>query len=155
MKRILLTILAFGAFACYAFAQGCPNPVTFCSGAHPGSSVTGQCGNEECFGIVESKIDGSGIRIVAGDDGDFPRRWFAWHKGTMTPAGTFKCGLEEKQQRTFVKIPPTVNTPTTIVKHNRRCRADLDINGQLYHEHFVSNPDTKCVGWVECKEPGK
>jgi hypothetical protein len=146
MKRILLTICVFGAFASYGFAQGCPDPIDFCTKAHgPKSSATKFCANEACFYV---NCGGeSEIRVVAEDEsGDFPRTWFVWHKGEMAPAGTFQCELKKKQPASHGKTP--VKIPDTSVK----CRADLNTNGHVYHEHFVSNPATKCLGWVECKD---
>ncbi len=143
MKRILLTMVAFGAFASYAFAQ-CPNPIDYCTKAHGTKSVaTKFCTGEECFYV---NCGGeSEIRVVADDEsGDFPKTWFVWHKGEMTPAGTFQCELKKKQPSGHGK------TPVKII--DKKCRADLNTNGHIYHEHFVSNPDTKCLGWVECKE---
>ena len=150
----LIFVLIFSVFTVQAITsgrtefnsaapQGCPDPAAFCEYAHPGSILTGYCANEEigekpCFDVSY----GEEIRVVAADRlGDFPLLWFVWHKGDMVPEGIYPCELTGKH-KTRVIIPEPIST----------CRADLVIGNYVYHEHFVSSPNTGCLGWVECRQ---
>jgi hypothetical protein len=154
----LVLIMVIGAFGCGEEAKAplsvlgpalnqvqygscaTTTPQEGCDSYHPGSVATAFCEGEACFDMSY----GQELRVVAADEsGDFPRTWFAWHKGNMTPAGGFACGLRASGNKTRVEIP--VDPP--------RCSADLQTNEYLYHEHFVSNPSTGCLAWLECREP--
>lgn len=164
MKRILLTILVLGALASYAFAQapppspGCPIPENYCPAVHQGTT-TAFCGYEQCKKGVTSEA--SGIKVEAPSGEGFPMVWFVSSTGKLKAGNfTFKCELVEQKDRTLVRIPRVVNIPATAnapaktVKDNIKCGVDLDIgDGQVYHEHFVSNPEKQCLGWVECQQP--
>jgi hypothetical protein len=149
MKRIILTIFVLGALASCVYAQQaegedatlygtCPDPVVACRLFHgPNIIATAWCAFEDCFEMSY----GSEARVVAADEwGDFPKMFFVWHEGTMTPGG-IPCILKERGHKTRVEIPET----------EIRCSAKLETIEHLYYEHFVSNPKSGCLAWLECK----
>ena len=125
-----------------ALYGGCPTDLdATCRSFHgPYSVATGSCAYEACFEMAY----GREVRVVAADElGDFPKTWFAWHEGTMAPAGGIVCGLtEEGKKKTRVEIPVD----------QFRCKVDLTTSERVYHEHFASNPTSGCLGWLECTE---
>ena len=116
----------------------CPDPAVVCELFHPGSILTGFCEDGACFEMSY----GSELRLVAADDlGPFPKIWFAWPQGSMNGSGPFPCNVtQQNKNKTVVEIPAL------------RCQADLVTDNATYHEHFASNPNTGCLGWVECRE---
>lgn len=122
--------------------RNCPTPATAgaaCRAFHGENSVfTGSyCAYEGCFQISY----GTGLRLVAADElGPFPRQWNAWLDGTVV--GGY-CNLVSRNKLTHVLIPDGLT----------KCTVNLGVNGQVYHEHFASNPTLGCLGWMECTEP--
>ncbi len=162
MKRAILAIFVFSALASLLFLPqmptqkvlaapvdtqpalygGCAPPNYYCQLFHPGTEVTGFCAYESCFEMSY----GAESRVVAADEsGDYPKKFFVWHDGEMTPppAGWISCELTNQRHKTRTEIP----------EDQIRCTADLRTTENLYHEHFASNPANRCLGWVECKEP--
>lgn len=163
MKRILLMTVAFSAIganavgphttAVQAFQDATYGDCGFstsdltaaCRFYHP-SSVglvgTAYCLGEDCFDMNY----GDHIRVVAGDDsGAFPDKWFAWPDEAPldnTYPG-IPCLLDQNKNTTKTQI----TFPGTY-----RCKAEQRIAPFLYHEHFASNPMTRCLGWLECRE---
>ncbi len=156
MKRIVLTIFVLCAFASCLFAQQtegedivaegypqCPDPYAFCAAS--GSIPTAGCKFEDCFEMNYSAV--SGIRVAVVDEfGDFPKMWFMWQQknqeGTIIPIGNPPCEVTERGSKTLLEIPETSLLA--------RCKVDLSTGGQVYHEHFVSNPASGCLAWLEC-----
>jgi hypothetical protein len=33
-----------------------------------------------------------------------------------------------------------------------KCKTERLIGNQLFHEHFASNPTTRCLVWMQCRE---
>lgn len=118
----------------------CPDPYTYCAMAHPGSIPTGYCAYGACFEMSY----GGEVRVVAADDsGDFPRKWFIWHKDLIKSVGGSCTSTFQNKNKIRVDIP----------EERIKCRLDWETSEYLYHEHFASNPATGCLGWVECREP--
>ena len=155
MKWTIMTVLLSCAFL-LGFAQaqqpkptepateavGCPDPVQYCRSVNQGEA-TKYCANEDCFDMNETEV----IRLVAVDDaGDFPRKWNLWHQETLSKdLGTYPCVLDEKELKKNTK------TKLSLPENSNICVTVLKSNGHVYREHFVANPATKCLGWVECK----
>ncbi len=169
MKRVLLMVLAFGALASYAFAPRVPahafqysvysdcgglgslTPTQACQLYHPyapGLLGTAYCLGDDCFYMSY----GERIRVVAADElGDFPQTWFVWTRAgedLVNTGGSEECLLSGNANNTWDHN--RINIPPENTRH--RCKAELETGGYLYHEHFASNPTTRCLGWLECRE---
>lgn len=147
---MLLKAIGFAAvlllLAAPAAAQpygNCPtNADQVCVAYHGvGALAMAYCTYEGCFDVN----DGAAIRIVAGDDeGPFPRTWFAWPESVVTPAGILPCAVRQQGKKKFrLDIP----------EPDPRCAAKLQFGGDTYVQHFVSNPATGCLAWLECRLP--
>jgi len=118
----------------------CPNPQDVCDTFDPGSIAVEAYGYEENF----ERCDGEEITIKAIGHDDFPQTWFVWHEGTMTPSGDFECILTPfGKKTTLLEIP---------VSGYFICKAILETSNHKYHIHFASNPNSGCLGWVQCME---
>lgn len=119
-------------------AQGCPDPQYICTHYHPGSVATNYCGYAECFQMNY----GTEMRVTAVDEqGLFPRTWHAWHSGSLvTP---MNCDTKRSGNKTKLTIPdPGVRYICMVTQQMS--------DGRLYYHHFASNPNSGCLGWVEC-----
>ena len=117
----------------------CPDGNQACSLFHPGSVMTSFCLFRDCF---EMSYADEG-RVVAADElGFFPKTWFAWNSGTLTPGAGISCNLAKSGNKTRIEIPAGQS----------KCSADLTTLEHLYHWHIVSNPTTGCLAWLECRE---
>lgn len=119
---------------------GCPiDEQATCTLYHPGSTVSGYCAYGACFEMSH----GEAIRVVAADElGAYPKVWFAWHQGMVTPTGSPACVMTQRGNKTRVEIPAP----------NQRCSMDLTTDGYVYHELFASNTSRGCLAWLECKQ---
>lgn len=125
-----------------AGAQSCPPPETICGYFHPGSVVTAQCEGAACFDMSFAES----IRLVATDDrGDFPWVWNLWtyYDEEVTAVG---CDLRPNPGNNG-KFKMTITG-----EYGPRCRVDVSAGDYMYRHHFGANPDTNCLGWVECRE---
>jgi len=133
-------IPVLGLSAANLFA-GCPNPEELCPLYHPGSTATAYCAYAECFDMSY----GEAARVVATDDeGLFPSRWNMWHSYEPDiPLWGYPCEFETKGSKSKIWIPeePPI------------CYLQLESSDAIYYEHFASNPDSGCLGWMECKLP--
>jgi hypothetical protein len=128
---------------------GCPTPEQVCTGFHAdeGAVPTGWCAYGDCFGMTahgEFRRAAEEIKVIAGDElGAFPEMWFGWHDGTLWPPEgfSFPCVLTDSGNKTRITYPEGAN----------KCIAVLETSQHFSYEHFVSNPVTGCLGWVECR----
>ncbi len=174
MKRILVMIFVVVALASYAFAPhtsvlafqettylNCakiPGPIPekeltgnelneMCQAFHPNAVGTAYCLGEDCF----KEHVGQHISVVADNSGQkFPKIWFASvKKGELTdkyPGD--KCGLPPEGKRSGDGV--RIEIPAAKI----RCKTELKLDNQLFHEHFASNPNPtrRCLIWMECRE---
>jgi len=84
------------------------------------------------------------VKVVATDDhGEFPRVWHAWGEVDLSP-WVIGCVLTQNgKKKTRVELP----------EGQPRCGAYCTVGSYTYYEHFVSNPPSQCLGWLECKVP--
>ena len=116
----------------------CPtNAQQLCDLFHTGTTPKNYCMYQECFDMSYAEEG----RLVAADErGFFPKTWFMWHSGTLAPSGLFPCNVTRSGNKDRVEIAGV------------RCQSTLTTSGHLYYEHFVSNPTTGCLGWIECQQ---
>jgi hypothetical protein len=151
MKRLVLTLFVMGTFSSGAFAQetqygNCPtDPNLACQSFHGIYSVaTGYCVYGMCFDM--SSGNRSGIRVVAADElGSFPKTWFVWTDGLISPApNILGCSVTSQgKKKVRVDIP----------EDQIRCLARLLVGTDIYVQHFASNPVSGCLAWLECTLP--
>ena len=172
MKRACLLIIVVVALGSYAFAPRTSAPAVqepvygdckttgmtltqICSLYHenaPGLVGVTACLGEECL----TKRDGHEITVIApGKSGEFPTPWHVW----LTPRGgkldstTYacptcdQCVLPDKDKKVGTGLQ-RINFPAP--KH--RCKVERVVGEHIYHEHFASNENTKCLAWIECRE---
>lgn len=174
MKRVLVLIFVVGALASYAFAPHtsvlafqdvtytdcgpAPGPIpekeltgkdvtAMCKAFHPNAVGTAYCLGGDCF----KEHDGQHVSVAAENSGEkFPKIWFAWvKKGELTDSYPGdKCVLPPEGKRSGKGV--RIEIPAT----KRRCKTELVLGNQLFHEHFASNPDPsrRCLVWMECRE---
>lgn len=139
MKFFARMLLVLCAFTSYTFGQ-CPDPQQTCKLFHgPNAVATAYCSGATC-----SEMNyGESLRLhVIGDYLDFPDVWFVWPDGELvTPPAGISCSMRDNGNKTRVQIPENQN----------RCLVRHQTDNHLYAEHFVSNPASGCVAWLECK----
>ncbi len=176
MKRVCLLVFLVVALASYAQEPtylNCANPpgpipdkeptqqelTKACEKYHDPAKTLGLVGTAVCFGEdCFTKHQGRGITVVAeGKPGDFPNTWLASvEKGGKLDVTTYKCegcdqcALPEQPARAVGKGVQVALSDKNA--HPRRCKAERVLGEHLYHEHFASNPATKCLAWLECRE---
>lgn len=137
----LLVMIFSSAFSNQALADCPPDPQATCSAFHPGSILTGGCGGPDCFSMAYAEL----VRAAAVDDqGLFPKKWHLWFPTDELVLGSYNsCTVTAKLGKLEVLIPAgRINCRFEMVRTS---------NGVVYHEHFVANPATSCLAWIECK----
>lgn len=120
--------------------SACPDPYIVCPyfGNFLGLTCSFEgaaCEGKDC----EGRYEGEGISVVA-TGRDF-RKWVSKHKGAVSLEGyVLPCGLTMNPGVTFVDIPESYTA----------CAFTLITDTGLFMEHFASNPDSPCYGFVEC-----
>ena len=153
MKHIIILIIfVFCTFVCFTFSQqpqqeeidrisGCVDPQKVCSDFHPSSEITGYCESEQCIEINY----GDKIKLaVTSELGVFPKVWFIEGENNLTLSPSpLSCLVTKRDKEILVEIPD-----------NRiSCMMALQSSKYKYFEHFTSNPQSPCLGWVECRTP--
>ena len=136
------SLIALTAAPLLAFGACPPDPDAVCRAYHGQYAVWtgGGCAYGECF---EMSYAEAARAHTMGDETLFPRQFFVWTVGTPNPEGMFPCLIEKNGGKWRTELPPQSNI----------CRMDITVSGQVYFEHFVSNPPSGCLGWVECTVP--
>jgi hypothetical protein len=120
----------------------CPAPEAICAYYHPGSMMTATCEGEYCFEMNFAES----LRLVATDDrGDYPWVWNLWtyYNEEVSAIG---CDLRFNPGNSQ-KIKMTITG-----EYGPICRVDVSAGDFIYHNHFGADPDSNCLGWVECRE---
>ncbi|MEJ2111900.1 MAG: hypothetical protein P8Z37_18715 [Acidobacteriota bacterium] len=148
-QQILVAGLVVCAFVCQAFTQqkqeanlisGCQNPQLICETFHPDSEVINSCEGERCF----EKIYGWEIGLVASNElGFFPKQWIIEAETNITLSSLDSCVVTRRNKTIKIAIPDGSTSCTMIIEEPE----------YLYYEHFVSDPNSPCLGWVECRVP--
>lgn len=118
--------------------SACPDPEWVCPyfGSLLGLSCSFEgaaCEGKDCEGVFH----GEEFEVVA-TDSDY-RKWITRHEGDVSLEGYFlPCDLTLRPGVTMVDVPGTA------------CAFSLITETGLYMEHFASNPDYPCFGFVEC-----
>jgi len=142
MQR-LFTAFVFGSLPLVAFAQGsCPDPVWACHYFNGSTATpTGGCLFAECFDMSYSEA--SRAIAVGGDETLFTKKFHLWTSGTnAVPVGT-ACTADASGNKWKIALGPTAV----------KCQVAVSTPDAVYYEHFVSNPTTGCLAWLECKVP--
>ena len=130
--------------------SNCPDPVAICAYYHHGSEFTTGCEGSLCF----SPSFSDAVAVIATDDmGLLPTVWNLWSGGYLPseipglPCDVRANGNLKNDNKTIHKyklsIPQDYPLPG--------CRIEVYQGEYVYHEHFVSNPATGCLGWAECR----
>jgi len=138
---LFVTALAFSNIA-WAMSNNtesaCPDPYWVCPyfGDWLNLSCTYEgaaCQGKDCEGVVK----GEELEVVA--TGSKYEKWILMHEGAVSVSGYFMpCNLTLRPGVTSLDFPGTA------------CAFSLITENGLYMEHFVSNPEIPCYGWVEC-----
>ena len=127
---------------------GCPTPDRWdavCrSYEGPTSVATAGCGYEDLFG----RCYGVRVSVRAADDqGEWPKTFFVWNAGSVTTKKSCTLMEHAKTDWILMKIP----------EDRIKCKTLLTFTDGLqkttYAEHFASNPESRCLGWLECTAP--
>lgn len=131
---LVLTVLLFSG----SVIGQCPDPELVCPFFGPlvGLECTYEgaaCEGKDCKGANL----GEEFKVVP--TGRYYNKWIIMHEGAEDVTGyTYPCGLTEYPGVTHLELDDT------------KCAFTLVTETGLYMEHFASNPDTGCFGWIEC-----
>ena len=100
---------------------------------------TGWCEGPSCY----EKNYGEETTVVASDDVLFPDKWLFRHSGFIT---NINC-----DEATETKDKKEGEKTTVWVPQQRHCAVLHQTENHLYIQFIASNPETLCMGWVECK----
>lgn len=127
-----------------AVGAGCPTDLNAVCRVNDGPTAFwsgGGCIYGQCF---EMSYGEAGRAHTMGDETLFPRQFFVWTPGAPTAptgVGVIPCEIQKNGNKWRVEIPTG----------NNRCKVQVTVGEQVYFEHFVSNPATSCLAWLECK----
>lgn len=120
----------------------CPSPDVICAYFNPGSVMTAYCEGDDSFEMNFAES----VRLVATDDrGDFPRVWNLWTYFDEE-VSAIGCDLRDNPGNNG-KYKMTITG-----EYGPICRVDVSAGDYMYYNHFAANPDSGCLGWVECRE---
>jgi hypothetical protein len=120
---------------------------------------TGSCSGGACFQspyTCQQINDGLGKKVTADATGaiHFPNTW-SIKLGSRATLKFSSCASpstsdvgSDFQGDVKVTISDPISDPQT------RCYLSFETldSSLIYHEHFAANPNSRCLGWVECKE---
>jgi len=153
-KFVLLSALVFGfalivsffSFVDQAMAE-CPSVEFVCDNYPPMVGVKaeptgGWCEGKEC---IKHLNHGAEIKVIADDEeGSYPLTWHVIYKGTTS---NISCEPIIPELDTRKWYSDTIVIPEIM----HRCMIALDTENETYLEFFASQPNSECLGWVECQ----
>ena len=149
--------------------SACPqDPDAHCNVFHKSSSCSAGCAGVECFLGNQKCIRYGGLAKQVHANGDmnsvsdaYPKEW-SLTLGSDATLTFSNCDLRGQ----FPNVPAVVAAGTTIEfgvplnaidasKPNEKipvCMLSFETAASTFHEHFASNPDSPCLGWMECRQ---